>query len=420
MLRFSNVIIVTNKKRRIVAYLTIMVCILLLVEEQNAQSQVNECYQIPANGMDDTQVIRQAINDPANSCVQFMSNTAYWIDGSQINVPANKTINGAPGNSINLLSYGPDNSRCEIVGPHGEVEQNHRHCSASFLRNDTDATGIVIDGVKVNGRRDSLEYGTRYPGGSAISFARPDGGRSLGVRIQNTTISNWPGVSIFSGGFADLEIANAQSRNPGRGGFIITSQASNGVSSQNVRFLNIESTGSGDDALAMLGVNGFLVRDSNGSTRSTNPVEDSQGKITLHGAGLALRNVRGTDAESHNVIRFDTRNAKNAGILIERDVSQGGPNPKNIWVYDSYIVGSDRNGVRVLVAAGSPYSDNIRIQSNRKIDSASGYPVVLFRNIGSGTADISPSTYHNNTQLVGTPKLDCVSVTGVTGSDGRC
>ena len=141
----------------------------------------------------------------------------------------------------------------------------------------------------------------RFPGGTAINFKRLDGGRATGVRIRNTNISNWPGVSIFSGAFDDLELRNVHSRNSGRDGIVINaSMKDQGRTRQTistrVRFINVHSTGSGDDALALSGVSGFMVKDSMGSTRNTGPVEAANGKTALYGAGLALRNVQGTNA----------------------------------------------------------------------------------------------------------------------------
>jgi hypothetical protein len=396
-------------------------CLVVASDGRGAQSQTSECFPIPAYRTNDTNAIANAIEN--HRCVKFKANTTYWIDGRVIKVPAGRTILGAPGNTIKLRSYGPNNNKCQMVGPHGHAQTRHRHCAAYFLWNNTNASGIVIDGLNIDGRRGNLRYGTKYHGGTAISFKRLDGGRSRGVRIRNTKISNWPGVSIYSSAFRNLELRNVRSRNPGRGGIVISAamQDRDGrrahTVSTGVRFVGVSSTGSGDDALAMMGVKGFLVRNSVGSTRATRPVETPTGAIDLHGAGLALRNVQGANTKP-NVVGFETTNSRNSGVFIARYPKYPGPHPKNIFITDSYIVGPGLNGIKVEVA--SPYSENIRIESNRRIVGARKTAAVQFKNLsGTGKVNITPSTYKNNANL-DLPRLACNGVTGVTGNNGRC
>jgi len=395
-------------------------CLLMVADGRDAESQPSECFLIPAHHTNDANAIAIAIKN--HRCAKFKANTTYWIDGRVIPIPAGRTILGAPGNLIKLRSYGPNNNNCQMVGPHGQAHTRHRHCAAYFLWNGTNASGIVIDGLNIDGRRGELRYGTRYSGGAAISFKRLDGRRASGIRIRNTKISNWPGASIFSGAVNDLELRKVRSRNAGRSGIVIRAEmhnpsASVETTSTNVRFINVSSTGNGDDAIAMMGVKGFMVRDSVGSTRETGPVEAANGKIALYGAGLALRNVRGTNIRP-NIVGFETSNSHNSGVYITRDPALPGPHPGNIFITDSYIVGPGRNGV--LVEVGSPYSDNFRIESNRRIVGARNTAAVRFsKRSGTGRVNIAPSTYRNNSNL-DLPRLVCEGVTGVTGNNGRC
>jgi hypothetical protein len=409
--------------RRFMALVGAVFVAFLLVASvgRGAESQTSECFPIPAHRTNDTNAIASAIEN--HRCARFKANTTYWIDGRVIKVPAGRTILGAPGNSIKLRSYGPNNNKCQMVSPHGHAKTRHRHCAAYFLWNNTNASDIVIDGLNIDGRRGDLRYGTKYHGGTAISFKRLDGERSEGVRIRNTKISNWPGVSIYSSAFRNLVLKNVRSRNPGRGGIVISAamQDRDGrrahTISTGVRFIGVSSTGSGDDALAMMGVKGFLVRNSVGSTRATGPVETPTGAIGLHGAGLALRNVQGANTKP-NVVGFETSDSHNAGVLVARYPKYPGPHPKNIFITDSYIVGSGFNGIKVEV--GSPYSENIRIESNRRIVGARKTAAVQFKNLpGSNKVNVAPSTYQNNANL-DTPELACNGVTGITGNNGRC
>ena len=105
---------------------------------------------------------------------------------------------------------------------------------------------------------------------------------------------------------------------------------------------------------------------------------------------------------------------------MKREADLAGPHPDNIFVTDSYIVGAERNGVLVEVRRGIAILDNIRIESNRRIDGAREVAAVRFSNLsGTGKANIGPSTYKNNANL-DVPALACERTTGVTGGDGRC
>jgi hypothetical protein len=88
--------------------------------------------------------------------------------------------------------------------------------------------------------------------------------------------------------------------------------------------------------------------------------------------------------------------------------------------FTCYKVGSGLNGVRVMMKRGSPYSENIRIESNWRMAGARKTAAVRFVNLfGTGRVTVAPSTYKNNRRL-DSPTLACEGITGVTGSDGRC
>ena len=138
-----------------------MACLLAASAGGEVKRQTSECFPIPAFYDNDTDAIANAIKN--HSCAKFKANTTYWIDGRVVNVPAHRTILGAPGHTIKLRSYGPNNDKCEMVGPHGYARDHHMHCTASFLFNATNASGIVIDGLNIDGRRGDLRYGAEVP-----------------------------------------------------------------------------------------------------------------------------------------------------------------------------------------------------------------------------------------------------------------